>query len=225
MTARHFLNLEGETIWYADDCDWSPSPEANEPAPPQSEWYAYSHIPQPSLPRKFLSDGWAEVPLGTCALMVSSSGGSGHLIHGKPGGDHDAWFRVVADSDRSIAVEFGDDVWHLVGAEKRMTDHFEVWTGQRRAYDSTCNALETPLRQWFVSVADGSVRQTFGPNGKAPTVRLLPSDMSRRRLTISFEERPEMFTLVYSDSDDGKSQKGSSVPADCASRKGERLGR
>lgn len=207
LITESFLDLRGETIWYADHCDWMPNPRSPEPAPPKSQWYAYSHIPQPILPKQFLSDRWDQVALGDCALSVDSKGVSGHIVHGKPGRVDDAWFRVVAESDREIAVEFGDDVWTLNADEERNADHFEIWTGQRSAYDSTCNSPEPPLRQWFVSIADGSIHQTYGPKGQAPMVRVLSADTTRRRLRLVFAKRPESFTLIYSDSDDGEGQK------------------
>lgn len=175
--------------------------------------FAYEPIPQPSVSDEYRQDGWKNAPLGSCSARVTSLGkqqpkgfNSGFVIHGKPGAESDASFKVVMPFATDMFVEVKDDVWVEEADSILRVDHLELWA-------STGTECPKPLKnlfQWGITL-DGSVQTLYGKPDASPSVEVVRVNegdaLQSVRFKITLPGEYESLTVVYSDSDDGKTQK------------------
>jgi hypothetical protein len=107
-------------------------------------------------------------------------------------------------------VEIRDDHFVLAAKRPAFEDHLEVWTGRAepRSIEMLCEAEPVGKpKQWGVRVADGTVWSGSG----SPGVERLQAELGSRegsvRLRLRLLDAAPFITFVYSDSDDGTSQK------------------
>jgi hypothetical protein len=106
-------------------------------------------------------------------------------------------------------------------------DHFEVWLGPGDG-DSHCEDGSLEPTQWAV-LPSGEVIKAHGPATQAPRVEVrqgAKGSAQAKWMTaiLRFAERPERITVVYSDSDDGRSQKRLIATSPLVFGKNETLG-
>ena len=174
--------------------------------------FDYQPIILAPLPAAFRSSGWKTTSLDSCSTSVTSLGDApptldrGYVTHGKPGTAQDASFKIVMASPTELYVEVRDP--RLVREAKNIlhSDHLELWI--RDGF--LCNKSYKNLFQWGITL-DGKVHPFYGKHPKPPTVEthLIPTQNGAQiaRFKITIPEKYDGLTVVYSDSDDGKSQK------------------
>lgn len=174
--------------------------------------FDYQPIIMTSLPAAFRKNGWKTTALASCSSTVTSLGhktpklDTGYVTHGKPGSSQDASFKVVMGSPTELYVEVRDPT--LVRKAKNIlhTDHLEIWLRD----DLLCTKSFKNLFQWGISL-DGKVHNFYGKHPKPPKaetrISKLKSGPHIVRFKITIPADYDALTVVYSDSDDGKSQK------------------
>jgi hypothetical protein len=145
--------------------------------------------------------------LGDCGVFVDSSGldGLGFVVHGRPAAHgKSARFRAMLTETNELWVEVQDDYW-ISGAKSWLyDDHLEIWLGKREGDFFCISEKEKPL-QWGVRVGDGKVFPGLG--SPAPlAVKAFHADSGSARIRLALPGPVERITVVYSDSDDGKTQ-------------------
>jgi len=178
----------------------------NEPAGPTARW-----VTIPALPTSVAN----VTHLGSCATYVDGSR-NGFTIHGKPGATGDASFRA-AIVGRELLVEVTDDHWIGPGKDWTFDDHIELWlvdTASPQQLDKCENLRAADAKQWGVRIADGAVFSGSGHPSEKLAVRRSPTtakDGEPVLLAITlpawFDAKASGITVVYSDSDDGTTQK------------------
>lgn len=169
-----------------------------------------------------------EIPLAQASgaltrfLRVDSSGkGSmqtgGFVIHGEPAKPSDAAFKVAAIAPDTLVIEIEDDVLQSTNPSWIKNDHLEIWADQNKGFyhykhqlyrdgspeaqkASTNDVVVKKPVQWGIDLA-GKVFAGFGTPKIAPKV-----EVSGKRFKITLPFTPAHLTVVYSDTDDGKSQ-------------------
>lgn len=217
----------GRTNWFAPACgdDGGLGPRPGPTRTEEAAQYAFEPIPRTETEEGFRKKGWKNTALGSCAVHLDSRGnqtpesfGRGFVIHGDPSpADRadDASMRAVFGSPTTLFVEVDDDAW-VEGTDKWiLSDHVEIWVGEDYGYMDHCLPEKTDPKQWGIGL-DGTVYPADGkPQKDALEVEVVDGRKKKDsggktgsvRLKIEFEETPEAITLVYSDSDDGDSQK------------------
>jgi hypothetical protein len=181
---------------------------------------AYTVIPRVAAGEvEALRAGWRTAALPARALDVTSAGGDGYVVHGKPGEAADARLRVVALGDRELIVEVADD--HVVSGGKTwiFDDHLELWAGDSSlSFEATCHALnpKAPLPdngvrpgrawQWGVRLTDAVISRGGGKPKVDPQIERATTPTATR-FRVVFAAEAKVFAVVYSDSDDAKTQK------------------
>ncbi len=178
----------------------------NAPAGPTVKW-----VTVPALPT--IVPG--VVHLGSCATFVDGTR-NGFTIHGKPGATADASFRAVI-AGRELLVEVTDDHWVGPGKDWTFDDHLELWlvdTASPQVLDKCEDLHASDAEQWGVRIADGAVFSASGHPRDKLSVRRSPTtakDGEPVLLAITlpawFDPKTSGITVVYSDSDDGVTQK------------------
>lgn len=228
LSPRRYLELGSSGLWSAGPNRWSrqwswetfsgsieyftPECEPNG-EPPEStggDPWSWQLIPVVDVDPSFGAGAWKEAHLGACAASVGTAAEAGFVVHGEHGGATDSTMKVVGLPDGSFVLEITDD--HLVLSAKRRIheDHVEVWAGnaERPSYTDHCYppVPERPV-QWGVRLADGAVFQGFG----APAPERLQVELGSKQGSVRLRIRPvqdaPLLTFVYSDSDDGQTQK------------------
>jgi hypothetical protein len=194
---------------------------------------AYDEIPNVRVDGSFVTDDWKTVTLGACAVDVDGSRGHGFVTFGKTRGRNDASFRAVLVG-HVLFVQVHDDV--LTGASERWVDddHVELWVASEAdIVGAACDLEKTEAdrqaalaaKQWGIRAADGRVF----PGAGAPTAALKAEraqvDSHTVRFRIELPEDFEALTVVYSDSDDGKTQKSLLATSRLSFAVGSTLGR
>ncbi len=203
--------LRGKTSGFVLDCENQDKQDRTEEE--DEDNYAYQPIPVVSLPKAFRSGGWKSTGLGSCSSTINSldkesaaAEFTGFITHGKPGSAGDAGFQVVMASPTEMYVEVSDDTWIETAGSVLHTDHLELWART----EIVCPKPNKSLFQWGIAL-DGKVETFYGKPGKSPTaesVSIQNADGTRtRRFKITLPESYGSLTVVYSDSDDGKTQK------------------
>ena len=163
-------------------------------------------IPRVTLPATFLADGWRTTALGACAAQVD--GENGFTIHGDKGAAADTSMRVLFSTGDDLFIEIRDDRFVSGGKSWVVDDHLEVWTTNG---DSQCvdPKGKSPAWQWGIRVLDGAVFPGFGDPGTAPHAEAhRAGNVARLKLSLRGTlAAGTPFTIVYSDSDDGRRQK------------------
>lgn len=204
-------DFRGRVHWFKPACPPGGGPPGDESLADPSEdprAYVYDPIPVVSIAKSY---DFKTMPLGSCAPMVDGVGSRGFVTHGPPGDAKDASMRIVAaESATSIVlyVEIVDDA--LVGPTPKwlFDDHLELWLKDE---DPDPSELCIPgaagggagkLRQWAIRVADGAIFPGLHAKSDPITVE---REGTRFRITIA-SKSIEALSVVYSDSDDGKTQ-------------------
>jgi hypothetical protein len=188
---------KGTCNWTAPRCDADGNPVGGDDAAGPA--YAFRRLPAPALPAGWRSEGWRAAALGTCAAEAD------YAVHGAPA-PADARLRVVAGPEDELYVEVEDDVWQKGAKNWIFDDHVELWAGEGATYMDHCLADDEhrPV-QWGIGLFEPWVRPGFGDPKSLPAVEraVLPG---RVRLKIRLPSHAEGVTVVYSDSDDGRTQ-------------------
>jgi hypothetical protein len=203
--------FRGRVYWYKPACPAAGGPPGDEEiADPEKDprAYVYDPIPVVAIPKSF---DFKTTPFGSCAPVIDGVDARGFVVHGPAGDAADASMRVVAaESEGSIVlyVEIKDDT--IVGPTPKwlFDDHLELWLKDE---DPDPSELCVPgaagggagkLRQWAIRVADGAIFPGLHAKSDPITVE---REGTRFRITIA-SKSIEALTVVYSDSDDGKTQ-------------------
>lgn len=173
--------------------------------------FDYQPIIVTPLPAAYRNGGWKATSPGSCSTTVTSLGtqpgvlDTGYITHGKPGGAQDASFKVVMASPTEIYIEVTDSKLIHDAPNILHTDHLEIW--MRNGF--LCTKSYKNLFQWGITL-DGKVHNFHGKHPKPPTAQT--SIMQNKdgtqtaRFKITIPPQYDGLSIVYSDSDDGKSQ-------------------
>jgi hypothetical protein len=195
----------GSAQYFRCDAAGDPLTE-HEPSGPTVRWATI-----PALPRRVAG----VTHLGACATEVDGAT-HGFTIHGKPGSATDGSFRVAL-AGHELLVEVTDDHWVGPGRDWTFDDHVELWlvTDASPLSLDKCEDLHArDAVQYGVRIADGAVFAAAGHPTDKLVARRSPAvakDGQPVMLTITlpdwFDAKTSGLTVVYSDSDDGKTQK------------------
>lgn len=191
--------------WDAQDCGAQTDAVMDCDTP--SLRYQYDLIPL--LPEGTSAVDWGATALGSCAFEMDAAAHTGYVTHGAPGEPRDASLKALLADKRTLVVEVIDDQWVSGASSWLYDDHLELWVGaDAQAGECIEAGLETV--QWGIRVADGEVFVGKGKRPWKPAVRRIPFDAGGgrqgHRLIITLGEDADVLTVVYSDSDDGKTQ-------------------
>jgi hypothetical protein len=171
---------------------------------------------------------WAAdvIPRAPERLIVDSAASTGRsrggfVVHGARGTASDAEMTVSMLDDRTLVVEAEEASFTQGKKSWVFDDHVEIWMSEDGLPAMVVCAVKAgaaipeddlggPLPrivQWGVRVTDGAVFSGAGRPNKSLLVERQPLSPTRVRLTIKLPARPALLTVVYSDSDDGKTQK------------------
>jgi hypothetical protein len=206
--------FRGRVYWFKPACPGAGGPplgdddvSAGEPEK-NPRAFVYDAIPVVTLPSSF---DFKSASLGSCAPVIDGVGSRGFVMHGPPGDAKDASLRVVAAAaDKSIVlyVEIVDDTIVGPSAKWLFDDHLELWLKDEDPDPSeSCvpggaGGGAGNLRQWAVRVVDGALLP--GAHAKVDPITVEKHE-NRFKITIA-SASIEALTVVYSDSDDGKTQ-------------------
>lgn len=226
-----FVDFKGHVRWFRPDC-----PEGGGP-PDMSDFgeipdlfddprlSVYDPIPIVTLGKGF---DWKTTALDACAPPFDGTS-QGFVIHGAKGDPKDSGVRVIALDAKTFVIDVIDDV-PVTGSKSWLyDDHLEIW-----AEDEPVDAAELcipskngggagRLRQWAIRVADGKLYPGYG----APTLSRDPIaiDHAGNRFKVELKMPIEKVTVVFSDSDDGKTQKRLVSTSRLVHGKGSTLGK
>ncbi len=196
---------QGLVEWYQPEC-----PELGEPGEwEDDELFAYQPIPLVEVDQAYAASGWKDASIGSCGLHLDATDAfmSGFLVHGKPSVLADGSMIVLFVSETTLIVEVRDDSRVLGKKGWVQGDHVQIWTADDPAGSGKCLPEAEPPVQWGVGLSSGSVFPAFGkPPKDALAVERVEAADGAVRLKITFDERPERITVVFSDSDDGASK-------------------
>lgn len=165
-------------------------------------------VPMINLPSAFSEGGWAQTGLGACASVFDASGSNGFVTHGATSTAADTRMKVVGGSDGLLFVEVWDD--ELKSSETGNwihADHLEVWVSatEQPRLEMDCVEPQKPvLWQWGIDATDGQVHPAYGKPG--PLVAEVKRFDGGTRFRVELPAETKHVTVVYSDSDDGKTQ-------------------
>jgi hypothetical protein len=183
-----------------------------------------SLIPRlPSLPG---DKGWKETGLGQCSVHVDSAGEGGFITYGKPGEAADATLRALLVGENVLYVEVSDDTISQGAAKWLHDDHIELWVVPKGAlgYPDCLTPKSATVYQWGVML-DGAVHAAHGKPKDAPKVEVHKVNATTYRLRVELPMDLDALSVVYSDSDDGKSQERLLATSAVAFGEGFSLGR
>jgi hypothetical protein len=178
----------------------------NEPSGPTSRWATLPAVPAAVAGFPQLDD---------CATFVDGAR-AGFTIFGKTGSAADSSFRATI-AGGELLVQVTDDHWTGPGKDPTYDDHVEIWLtheGSPQRLDKCEDLQARDALQWGVRIVDGKVFPGFGKPTEGLKVRRSPGvlkDGSPVELAIAlpswFDAKTSGITVVYSDSDDGATQK------------------
>lgn len=193
-----FENFAGKISWATEVCGES------EPV----EQVAYS-IAKVSLPAAFVESGWKTTSLGSCASAFDATAVRGFVIHGQKSGAEDTAMKVVASTTGELFVEVTDDMLVPSSTGKWIhADHLELWLSPDEPEKMNMDCVERRTKktwQWGIDANSGVVHVAHGK----PTQKLVAERVATKggvRFKISIPAEAKSITVVYSDSDDGKTQ-------------------
>ncbi len=165
-------------------------------------------IPMVALPPAFSEGGWAQTGLGECASVFDASGSNGFVTHGATSTAADTRMKVVTGNDGLLFVEVLDDELKSSQTGNWIhADHLEVWvsTTEQPRLEMGCVEPQKPvLWQWGIDATDGQVNPAYGKPGP------LKAEVKRfdggTRFRVELPTETKHIAVVYSDSDDGKTQ-------------------
>ncbi|MCB9678024.1 MAG: hypothetical protein H6737_23190 [Alphaproteobacteria bacterium] len=153
----------------------------------------------PSLPAIEGWD-WKKTGLGACAARIDAA--IGPFAHGSSEGKaEDAGLSVARIGD-DLYVEVRDDTWVKKAASWVKADHVELWLRPEALPYQEC-VTKHPAVQWGIGL-DGTV---YPAHGEPKPVKAEVVEVEGGvRLRISGLPKFDGLAVVYSDSDDGKTQ-------------------
>ncbi|MEO7328429.1 MAG: hypothetical protein ABI193_07625 [Minicystis sp.] len=204
-------DFSGTVSWQSPLCraDGSTPDPDGPPGSDTKDTYGYAPIPAVDFEGDFASSGWKDTAIDRCSLQLDAGGARGFVTHGKAGAASDASMKVVASKHNELFVEVQDDKWVGPSASWVKDDHLELWLAKELpSYFNQCLEKDLPRpQQWGIRIADGKVFAGAGkPDEKAITVEKVALSNGGARLKIGLPKGMAAISLVYSDSDDGKSQ-------------------
>ncbi len=151
-------------------------------------------------------EGWPDKGLGRCAARIDSSG-TGHIIHGVPAeGPEDASLSASLTPLQQLRIEVLDDTFVREADSWLFVDHIELWLPQGQDPSDLHCIDRWPAQQWGIDL-DGKVYPARGEPDASALSATVQVEQGRARFTIQLPEgEHERITVVYSDSDDGKTQ-------------------
>lgn len=174
----------------------------------------YNLIPKVALDQSFVDRGWRTTGLGKCSVLVSGLEGHGYTIHGAPSSPDDAFMKIVLSANNELFVEVFDDRWVGPGKKWVTDDHLELWLGGKLPSSSEhCIEAKKLLRpqQWGIRVSDGKVFPAYGNPKSILQVEYDATPLPNKRASVRFKIKlpadTKSLTVVYSDSDDDKTEK------------------
>ncbi len=208
----------GETTWFAPKCD----PNGVVPAGPTTDPPTYAFVAIPQLPASSLptATDLRAAALGTCAASIDGAT-AGYGLSGN--GARSARMRILAVG-ATLHVEIEDDAFVDKGAKR---DELELWlTPKLPGYSSHCIESQSGPRGAAFPLADGPARKLGGATS-TPSVERLPAldGGKTRRLTITLPAGEDGLTVVYRDTDDGKTHHASIATSDFDAKDPATLGR
>lgn len=150
------------------------------------------------LPRIPKQDG-----VGVCAARVDADDAD-WVVFGKPGSASDGAM-TAAFQGKTLVVDVRDDRWITAADSWIKTDHLEIWVPEDEDPGGGTCADVWKAMQWGVGPG-GKVYSGYG-KAKASALSAEVEDLGDvRRWRVTFRKVPDRITVVFSDSDDGKSQ-------------------
>jgi hypothetical protein len=215
---------QGLVEWYQPVC-----PDLGEPG----EWedddlLAYQPIPLVEVDPAYAASGWKDAAIGSCGLHVDATDASmsGFIVQGKPSVHADGSMSVLFVSQTTLLVEVRDDSLVLGKKGWMQGDHVQIWVGDDPDGDGKCIPGTDPPVQWAVGLSSGSV---FPGQGKPPKSALAVERVEAAdgavRLRITFDTRPDLVTVLLSDSDDGIARERHIATSDLDKARAMSLGR
>lgn len=173
-------------------------------------------IPRFDLGAAYTAGGWKTTELGSCAARITGVAGDGYLLYGDGPGAATAEMRVVSPAAGELVVEVFDDRV-VSGARSWLAeDHLELWQAPYVSLGeiATDPRVHVPeAAQWAVRLVDGKVFPAHGHPRVAPRVeRVAATARDGRAVTRLHIVLPDPgspvsgLTIVFSDSDDGRTQ-------------------
>jgi hypothetical protein len=168
-------------------------------------------IPSLALPADFVSNGWKSTSLGTCATSLDSAASHGFIVHGQPAANtQDATMKLVVSEDGHLFVEVQDDQLQPSTTGKWIhADHLELWTSSqyvpRMQHECVDPEDKKGTWQWGIDALDGTLHVAHGK----PPHKLVAERVAMEggvRFKVKLPPETNALTVIYSDSDDGKSQ-------------------
>jgi len=166
-------------------------------------------IPRVVLPAGFCDGGWKTTSLGECSTQLDATGDAGFVIHGEKSTASDTTMKVVA-SGKAIYVEVMDD--QLVASASGNWihgDHLELWVSPEGPPTMQVDCLDLKAKvkswQWGIDALTGTIHEAHGK----PAVKLMAEYVPIEggvRFKITLPADANAVTVIYSDSDDGKTQ-------------------
>jgi hypothetical protein len=211
-----------EVVWRTPTCGHEPE-EAGGGSDPQGDPTAYRYLVIPRSRGGATAD-WKGDQAGRRWLEMDATGEGGYLLHGPPGASSDARLRVTAPARDTLLVDVFDDHYVAEAPSWIHADHLELWgTARASSYMDECLIRKPPSPdaaadgqpvgrawQWGVML-DGSVKPGAGHPPVAPTVEVATVEAGPWGKGVRFRVRLpahlEAVSVVYSDSDDGLTQK------------------
>jgi len=220
-----WTSLSGSGAAHYFRCDRSGDPISDdEPAGPWAHWATLPAVPTAVTGLPHLDD---------CSTLVDGVK-TGYTIFGKAGSAADASFRATLAGEE-LLVEVTDDHWTGPGKDPTYDDHVEIWLTREASplrLDKCEDLHAKDALQWGVRIVDGKVFPGFGKPTETLRVRRSPGalkDGSPALLAITlpswFDAKSGGITVVYSDSDDGATQKRLIATSDLSYGKRWTLGR
>jgi hypothetical protein len=161
-------------------------------------------IPRVALELPKLTNGDLKLD-ETCAANVDSNGANGWVTFGAKSDQNDAVLRVLATDEKTIVISALDDRFVEKAESWLHADHFEVWIGPGEG-GINCEDTAAKPTQWAI-LSSGEVIKAQGPDTSLPKVEMQRGNKTHEMLAIvRLPEKPARITVVYSDSDNGKSQ-------------------
>ncbi len=159
-------------------------------------------IPMIDLPKSFTAAGWRTTALGGCAATANRS------IHGAALPSRDGTIIHALRTGNLLFIEVEDPSQFGPSNVWLHDDHLELWLGESTTEFGE-PATKTELRQWAIRLMDGKVFSAYGHPEPLRVEHewINQSPLSpRHRFKIHLPKNSEAVTVVYSDTDDGKSQ-------------------
>ncbi len=191
-----YRSFSGKTEWDIEPCDASGGPPTQQGGPVVH--FAFAAIPDLS-PKAIAGAELDKTPLGGCAALIDGDE-AGYVLSGSDAKSSSV-MRVLA-AGGELHVEIDDDKFIDKGARR---DEVEVWFAVNPTdYTEHCLAKQKAPNGFAIPAGGGPVRKLAGSLAAPDVVRTVPAGGKTRRLKIEILSAMEGVTVVYRDTDDGK---------------------